>query len=97
MSNKELIQDYEIDLIQVFFDILSLRKWIIASLLVSIIIGTIFIYSSNRETPSVWQSKFGFEIPKKSKIVGARSAWLLVYWFLKTKLGCWAKNIVWFI
>ena len=47
MSNKELIQDYEIDLIQVFFDILSLRKWIIASLLVSIIIGTIFIYSSS--------------------------------------------------
>ena len=47
MSNKERIDKDEIDLVQVFFDILSLRKWIIASLLLSIIIGTIFIYFSS--------------------------------------------------
>ena len=46
MSNKEKIEYDEIDLIQLFFDILSFRKWIIASLLFSIIIGTIFISSS---------------------------------------------------
>ena len=46
MINKKRIQDDEIDLIQVLFDILSLRKWILASLLLSIIVGTIFIYFS---------------------------------------------------